>query len=98
MEAEFLDRTSVENLEMGKTMKSYGDSMIGRFLTFAMMVFLAVTLFGCHDPIVRDMDAEHQRLGRICQQEIRRAQLGSGAQGVSAFPAPARTGALYPAP
>lgn len=83
---------------MGETMKSYGDSMIGRLLIFAMMVFLAVTLFGCHDPIVRNMDAEHQRLGRICQQEIRQAQLGSGAQGVSAFQSPARTGALYPAP
>lgn len=82
---------------MGKTMKSYGDSMIGRLLIFAMMVFLAVTLFGCQDPIVRDMDAEHQRLGRVCQQEIRQARLGSGEQGVSAFPAPARSGALYPA-
>ena len=83
---------------MGKTMKSYGDSMIGRLLIFAMMVFLAVTLFGCHDPIVKGMDAEHQRLGRICQQEIRQAQLGSGEQAVSTFPAPARSGTLYPAP
>jgi hypothetical protein len=90
--------TSVENLEMGKTMKSYSDSMIGRLLIFAMMVFLAITLFGCQDPVVRNMDAEHQRLGRICQQEIRQAQLGSSEQGVSAFQAPARTGALYPAP
>lgn len=83
---------------MGKTMKSYGDSMIGRLLIFAMVVFLAVTLFGCQDPIVKGMDAEHQRLGRICQQEIRQAQLGSGEQAVSTFPAPARSGTLYPAP
>ena len=83
---------------MGKTMKSYSDSMIGRLLRFAVMVFLAVTLFGCQDTIVRDMESEHQRLGKICQQEIQQAQLGSGEQGVSAFPAPARAGTLYPAP
>lgn len=75
---------------MGRTMRSYGDSMMRQLLIFAMMVFLTVTLFGCNDPIVTDMEAEHQRLGRVCQQEIR--------QSLSAFPAPSRTEALYPAP
>ena len=83
---------------MYKAMKSYSDSMIGRLLRFAVMVFLAVTLFGCNDPIVKKMESEHQKLGRVCQQEIRQAQLGSGAQGVSAFSTPAQTRAFYPAP
>ncbi len=83
---------------MGNTMKSYVHSIIRRLFIFAMTAFLSVTLLGCQDPIVGRMEAEHQKLGRVCQQEIRQAQLGSGVQGVPAFSAPARTGALYPAP
>lgn len=88
----------MKNLEMYEAMKSYSDSMVGRLLRFAVMVFLAVTLFGCNDPIVKRMESEHQKLGRVCQQEIRQAQHGSGAQSVSAFPTPAQTGPLYPSP
>lgn len=83
---------------MCKTMKSYVYSMIGRLLVFSVMTFLSVILFGCQDPVVRRMDAEHKRLGMMCQQEIRQAQLGSGTQAVSAFPAPSRNATLYPVP
>ena len=83
---------------MGTMMKRYADSMMRRLLIFAVTAFLAVTLLGCQDPIVKDMEAEHQRLGRICQQEIRQARVVSGGQGFSGFPVPSRTESLYPAP
>ncbi len=83
---------------MKGTMKSCADSMTRRLLIFAVTAFLAVTLLGCQDPIVRDMETEHQRLGRICQQEIRQAHIVSGGQGFSGFSAPSRTESLFPAP
>jgi hypothetical protein len=75
---------------MGRMMESYCESIMRRLLTWVIVIFLAVTLLGCGDPIVADMEAEHQRLGQVCQRELR--------QGLYAFPPSAQTEALYPAP
>ncbi len=58
-------------------MKSYCDSIVQRFLLFAVLAFLAVALFGCLDPIVSKMEAEHENLGRACQQELRQGGYAS---------------------
>jgi hypothetical protein len=74
---------------MRKMMESYRDSTMRRLLTWVIVIFLAVTLLGC-DSIEADMEAEHQRLGQVCQRELR--------QGLHGFPASSQTEALYPAP
>jgi hypothetical protein len=83
---------------MARTMKRYGSSMMQRLVTFGLMVFLTVTLYGCHDPMVTNMAAENQKLGRICRQQIQQAHLMSGEQGISVFTGPSSNQALYPTP
>jgi hypothetical protein len=71
-------------------MKSCCDSIIRRLLAFVVVAFVAVALPGCLDPIVADMEAEHQKLGRACQQEIQQSRYGSPqtSQVETLFPAP----------
>ena len=71
-------------------MKSHCDSIMQRFLLFAVLAFLAVALLGCMDPIVSKMEAEHESLGRACQQEFR--------QGGYAAPQTAQPKMLFQAP
>lgn len=71
-------------------MESNHTSIMGRLLILITVFFLAVTLLGCNDPIVADMEAEHQRLGNVCGQELR--------QGLSAFPLTTQAEVLHPAP
>jgi len=71
-------------------MKSHYVSIRTRVLTVATAIFLAVSLMGCIDPIVADMEAEHQRLGNVVKQELR--------NGPSAFPANSQPEVLFPAP
>lgn len=71
-------------------MKSCCDSIRQRLLVLAVMALAAVALSGCLDPIVADMEAEHERLGRVCQQEIRQSRYGS--------PQISQTETLFPAP
>ncbi len=71
-------------------MKSYSDSIMQRFLLFAVLAFLVVALLGCLDPIVSDMEVERERLARACQQELR--------QGGYASPQTAQVETLFPAP
>jgi len=71
-------------------MENYHDSIRGRLLALITAIFLAVTLMGCHDPVVADMEAEHQRLGNVVKKELR--------QGLSAFPPASQAEVLYPAP
>jgi hypothetical protein len=61
-------------------------------ILFALLIglFLSVTLFGCIDPIVADMEAEHERLGIIARQDLQ--------QNLYASPTTSQTKALYPAP
>ena len=53
-------------------MNSKYKSITVKLFTLVMGIFLAVTLFGCHDPIVADMEAEHRRLGMIAKQDLQR--------------------------
>ena len=70
-------------------MKSHYSSIRTRVLTVATAIFLAVSLIGCNDPIVSDMEAEHQRLGSVVKQELR--------YGLTAFPPSSQPEVLFPA-
>jgi hypothetical protein len=71
-------------------MKSHYDSIRTRVLTATIAIFFTVSLMGCNDPIVADMEAEHRQLGNAVNQELRQCR--------SAFPPSSQTEALYPAP
>ena len=71
-------------------MKSHFDSINTKVLTVAIAVFLAISLMGCMDPLVADMESEHRQLGNAAQQELQQCR--------SAFPPSSQTEALYPAP
>ena len=71
-------------------MDSKYNSIIVRLIALIVGIFLAVTLFGCIDPIVADMEAEHQRLGIIAKQELQ--------QSPSIYPTNPQAKVLYPAP
>ena len=71
-------------------MKSHYSSIKTRVLTVATAIILGVSLMGCNDPIVADMEAEHQRLGDIVKNELR--------NGLTAFPPSSQPKVLYPAP
>ena len=71
-------------------MKSHYSSIRTKVLTVATAIFLAVSLMGCMDPIVADMEAEHLRLGNVVKQELR--------QGLSTFPPSSQPDVLFPAP
>jgi hypothetical protein len=75
---------------MGRMMKNKSKSIAVKLFTLIMGIFLAVTLFGCNDPIVADMEAEHRRLGMIAKQDLR--------QNLSTSPTSSQTEALFPAP
>ena len=71
-------------------MKNKYKSITIKLFTLLMGIFLSVTIFGCIDPIVADMEAEHQRLGIIARQDLQ--------QNLSMSPTTSQTKALYPAP
>lgn len=71
-------------------MKSHYSSIKTRVLTVATAIILGVSLMGCNDPIVADMEAEHQRLGNVVNQELR--------LGLTAYPPSSQPKVLYPAP
>ena len=70
-------------------MKSRYNSLRTGILTVATAIFLAVSLMGCMDSIVTDMEAEHRRLGNEVKQDLQKCP--------SAFPAVSQTEAPYPA-
>lgn len=71
-------------------MKNKYKSIIVKLFILVIGIFLAVTLFGCIDPIVADMEAEHCRLGMIARQDL---------QGnLSTSPTISQTETLFPAP
>ena len=65
-------------------------SITTKLFTLLMGIFLSVTLFGCRDTIVADMEAEHQRLGVLARQDLQ--------QNLSISPTTSQMKALYPAP
>jgi len=70
-------------------MKSYFSSIRTRVLTAATAILLAVSLMGCNDPIVAEMEAEHIRLGNVAMQEL---------QGLPAYQPSTQTEVFFPAP
>jgi len=70
-------------------MKSHFESVKVKVLTVAMTAFLAISLIGCNDPIVSDMEAKHQRLSNQAMQELQ--------QNPSAYPPASQTETLFPA-
>jgi hypothetical protein len=77
---------------MRRMMKNKYRSITIKLFTLLMGMFLAVTLFGCSDTIVADMEAEHQRLGVIARQDLQQNMY------MSPSPMDSQTTALYPAP
>jgi len=71
-------------------MKSHFDSIKTKVLTVATAFFLAISLMGCNDSIVADMEAQHRRLGNEAKLELQRCP--------SANPPSSQTEALFPAP
>jgi hypothetical protein len=61
-----------------------------KLLAFIFGIFLAVTLLGCNDSIVSDMEAEHQRLSVIARQDLEHSPFNyqTSSQEKSLYPAP----------
>ena len=78
----------IEN--MRRMMKNKYKSITVKLFTLVIGIFLAITLLGCIDPIVADMEAEHQRLKVIAKQDLR--------QNLSTSPTTSQTESLFPAP
>jgi len=71
-------------------MKNKYCSITVKLLAFIIGIFISVALFGCMDPIVADMEAEHQRLSLIAKQELE--------QSPSDYPTSSQAKFLFPAP
>ena len=71
-------------------MKSHYDSIRTRVLTVTMAIFLTVSLMGCNDSIVADMEAEHRQLGNVVELELQQCR--------STYSLSPQTEALFPAP
>ena len=71
-------------------MKSHYNLLRTRILTVVTAIFFAVSLMGCMDSIVADMEAEHRRLGNEAKQELQKCP--------SAYTPALQTEALYTAP
>jgi len=69
-------------------MKSHFDSLKTKVLTIASVIMLAISLAGCNDPIVTDMEAEHRQLGIIVQQDLQKcpSAYASGSETEASFP------------
>jgi hypothetical protein len=74
---------------MERMMKKHFDSMKVKVSIVATTVMLAISLSGCNDPIVSDMEAKHQRLGNMAMQELQQCP--------SAYPTASQTETLFPA-
>jgi len=70
-------------------MKSHFDSVKIKVQTVATAFLLAISLTGCNDPIVSDMETEHRQLGNMVQQELQKCP--------SAHPPTSQKEALFPA-
>ena len=71
-------------------MRNRYKSITVKLFTLLLGTFLAVSLFGCSDSIVADMEAEHQRLGMLARQDLQ--------QNASLSPMDSQTHSLFPAP
>lgn len=71
-------------------MKNKYKPVMVKLFTLVIGIFLSVTIFGCIDPIVADMEAEHRRLGMIAKQDLQR--------NISTSPNSTQIETLFPAP
>lgn len=55
-------------------MESCYDFAMRRLLTFMTVMFLAVALLGCNDPMVADMEAERREVTFMAEQELQRCR------------------------
>ena len=76
-------------LDKGRTMKSHYVSIRTSVLAAVTAILLAVSLTGCNDSILADMEAEHIRLGNVAMQELH--------QGRPVYPSITQTEVLFPA-
>jgi hypothetical protein len=58
-------------------MKRFYDLNVRRLLTFLTMIFLALTILGCNDPMVADMENRRQEIGFMVEQELQRCRNAS---------------------
>ncbi len=73
-------------------MKSNYGSIMRKLLTVMTVIFLAVTLLGCHDPNEVNIKTEHRKLSEVAKQHL---QLRHG---LYTFPMTSQTETYYPAP
>ncbi len=71
-------------------MKKHYGSIIRRFLTLLIAIFLAVTLLGCQNQNEVSIAAKHRRLTSIAERQLRYGQI--------AFPLDSQTETFRPAP
>jgi hypothetical protein len=80
------------------------NSLTVKLFTLIIGIFLAVTLPGCIDPIVSDLDAEHQRLGEIVKQDLQQSPFNNQRDSISqkfyetGIQTSPQSKTLYPAP
>jgi len=79
-----------ETRNMRRMMKNKYKSIMVKLFTLVIGLVLSVTIYGCIDPIVADMEAEHQRLGMIAKQDLQR--------NLSTSPTDTQMETLFPAP
>ncbi len=85
------EQEPTEFLYKGRMMKRRKNSTLLKLLTLITGLFLAVTVMGCHDPIVADCEAKHLRLGEIAKQQLQ--------YGLSSYSLTTRQGeTFHPAP
>ena len=58
-------------------MKRFYDLGVRRLLTFLTMIFLALMILGCNDPMVADMENTRQEIGFMVEQELQRSRNAS---------------------
>ena len=51
-------------------MKSVCALVVGKVLVLAAGIFLALTISGCGDQVVKDFEANRRRMGADCQREL----------------------------
>lgn len=71
-------------------MKSHYDLVKTKVLTIASAIILAISIMGCNDSIVAEMEAEHIRLSNEAKLELQKCP--------SAYSSVSQTEAFYTAP
>jgi hypothetical protein len=73
-----------------RMMERHYELIIKKVLIVITLILIAIAILGCNDPLVTNMEAEHQRLNSVAKQEFQRCG--------PAFKPISQTDALFPAP